>query len=129
MNFSIQDLLLIIIVMGFHFVFDFVLQSDEDSKNKYWSLHHLNNHVTTYALGLLLCSAVLRACGYFDDAVQAFLWFLCNAGFHWSTDYVTSRINHHYISKNEIHNFFVSVGADQYIHYTTLFTTYLFVLQ
>ncbi len=43
---------------------------------------------------------------------------------HWITDYFTSRWTSKLYAKGDIHNFFVVVGLDQFIHYTTLLGTY-----
>jgi hypothetical protein len=43
---------------------------------------------------------------------------------HTITDYFTSRLNAKLWAKGNVHNFFVSIGFDQYLHYLQLFITY-----
>jgi len=43
---------------------------------------------------------------------------------HTITDYFTSRLNAKLWAKGDVHNFFVSVGFDQVLHYVQLFVTY-----
>ena len=43
---------------------------------------------------------------------------------HTITDYFTSRLNSRLWAKGDVHNFFVSVGFDQVLHYVQLFLTY-----
>jgi hypothetical protein len=50
--------------------------------------------------------------------------FVC----HTVTDYITSRINSRLWLAQRVHDFFVSIGFDQVLHYTQLYITYLFVL-
>jgi hypothetical protein len=58
-------------------------------------------------------------------AIFISLWFsTLTFIFHWSTDYVTSRLNSKLWAKGDVHNFFVSVGFDQVLHYAQLFLTY-----
>lgn len=44
--------------------------------------------------------------------------------FHTITDYFTNRLNSKLWAKGDVHNFFVSVGFDQCLHYVQLFLTY-----
>jgi hypothetical protein len=43
---------------------------------------------------------------------------------HTATDYVTSRINARLWEEKKVHWFFVSIGFDQFLHYTQLLLTY-----
>jgi hypothetical protein len=47
---------------------------------------------------------------------------------HWFTDYVTSKITSRLYKEGKVHDFFVIVGVDQMIHYTTLLLTYCFLI-
>lgn len=44
--------------------------------------------------------------------------------FHWITDYFTSRVNTSLHKAGKIHEFFVSIGFDQWLHYFQLFMAY-----
>jgi len=49
--------------------------------------------------------------------------FIC----HTATDYFTSRVNAKLWEKGQVHNFFVSIGFDQYLHYIQLFVTFYYL--
>jgi hypothetical protein len=44
------------------------------------------------------------------------------------TDFVTSRISSRLYAKGDIHNFFVVVGFDQFLHYSALIVSYSVML-
>lgn len=47
--------------------------------------------------------------------------------FHTVTDYITSRENSKLLEKSSKHDFFVSVGFDQVLHYIQIFLTFWLV--
>jgi hypothetical protein len=53
-----------------------------------------------------------------------FLFVLITFIAHTITDYFTSRLNSKLWQQGKVHNFFISVGFDQVLHYIQLFTTY-----
>ena len=69
--------------------------------------------------------------GYINKT-QTTEWYVLNTLFfvgitfvcHTITDYFTSRLNSKLWAKGDVHNFFVSVGFDQVLHYVQLFLTY-----
>ena len=116
-----------ILVMGiifFHFVSDFVLQSDEMAVNKSTSWYWLTVHVITYtSVMTALMSPV------FGFTYTLMIWAEITFATHFVTDAVTSRISSYFWKRNERHWFFVTIGFDQVIHYACLFATFLFCLQ
>jgi hypothetical protein len=46
---------------------------------------------------------------------------------HTIQDYFTSRLNSRLWAKGDTHNFFVSIGWDQVLHYTQLLLTYYYL--
>jgi hypothetical protein len=54
----------------------------------------------------------------------SFYFWLITFVCHTITDYFTSRLNSRLWAKGDVHNFFVSIGFDQVLHYVQLFTTY-----
>ncbi len=50
-------------------------------------------------------------------------FILLNGVLHFCTDWVTSRCSKHFWEKKDIHNFFVAIGFDQFIHGVTLILT------
>ena len=107
------EVTIIITLVWMHFVADFIFQSDEVAKNKSKSNATLLLHVALYSL--------------------PFFWFgwlfaVVNAGLHFVTDWCTSRATSYLYQKNERHWFFVVIGADQAIHFTCLFLTYMWLV-
>jgi len=52
-----------------------------------------------------------------------------NFGLHFFTDYVTSRASSLLWKEGKVHDFFVTIGADQMIHYFTIFGTLIWITQ
>ena len=120
-----MNLIEIFSIIIIHWFADFVLQSDEDAKNKSKSNKHLTSHVLTY-------TAVWSIIGlwyglYYNQHLLGALFPIITFVFHWITDYYTSRLNSKLWSEGKVHNFFVSVGFDQVLHYVQLFTTYYYL--
>lgn len=111
---------MIMSVIAVHWIADFVLQTDWQAKNKSSNNIALLLHVTTYSICLTFFAV------YITINNQEFMWkewVIANAVLHFITDYITSRINTYLWSKGRVHDFFVSVGFDQVIHYACLFGT------
>lgn len=60
-----------------------------------------------------------------EFAIHAALFLLGTLVCHTITDYFTSRLNTKLYKANKIHEFFVSIGFDQILHYVQLFGLYL----
>lgn len=122
----------VIILLLTHWFADFVLQTDDQAKGKSKSMQCLLEHTVTYSAFLLLpiTTIFFYECG--DIILSVFLGilftlitFLC----HTYTDYFTSRINSELWKNNMVHEFFVSVGADQVLHYLQLLLTFKLLLE
>lgn len=116
-----------------HWVSDFVLQKHEWSLTKSSSNIALGKHVLTYSIMLVffLLPVMVLMEPLPDPSVffrLATLWAAFNGAMHFAVDYVTSRVNKRLYEKGDIHNFFVCVGFDQWLHYFFLFGSYV-VLQ
>lgn len=113
---------LVLGIILIHWFADFVLQTHWQATNKSKNNQALTFHVLTY-------SFVWFGVSGFYYIATGNPWMLLFAPitfcFHWVTDYYTSRLNSCLYEKGDIHNFFVSVGFDQVLHYTQLFLTYL----
>ncbi len=121
---SIWIILWIILV---HWVADFVFQTHEQSINKSKSWKYLIEHTLTYSTIWYVLSMLLWPAGHIMS------WYVLNSIYftsitfvcHTITDYFTSRLNSKLWIKGDTHNFFVSIGFDQVLHYIQLFLTYL----
>lgn len=114
-------------ILVIHFIGDFVFQTHWQATNKSKNNIALTYHITTYSLSWLIPIFLLFYYGQFNfyGAIGftlgfSIITFIC----HWITDYFTSRLNSRLWAKGDVHNFFVSVGFDQVLHYAQLFLTY-----
>lgn len=112
----------------FHFVADFVLQSDWMAQNKSKSFEALSAHILVYTICLLVGVIPLLFIIGHRGGSAAMIWVCLNGAAHMATDYVTSRINARLWAAKEVHWFFVGVGADQVVHYLTLGLTMVWLL-
>ena len=106
---------MIMSIIAIHWIGDFVLQTDWQAKNKSKDNRALIAHVSGYTIALMVYGLI------FLPVEVAYPWVLTNGVIHFGVDYVTSRINTYLWNKGKIHEFFVSVGFDQLIHYACLF--------
>lgn len=107
-----------------HWVADFVLQSDDDAKNKSKSWTHLLNHTFSYSCFMLLSLALI----FPETTVRIFIYFFTSMLVsHTLIDAITSRINSKLYSSGKTHLFFVSIGFDQWLHYLVLFMSIQFL--
>ena len=88
------------------------------SKNNFDLLSHTTvySFLWYYPMGIMLKSFFLP-----------FIFVVITLIIHTLTDYFTSRLNSRLWAKGDVHNFFVSVGFDQVLHYVQLFLTYYFL--
>ena len=122
---------LFIYLLFVHWVADFVMQDNDTAIRKGKSDRVLFGHVYVYTVVLFLVTMLYPV----HVSLFTFLWFaLLNGALHWITDRITSRINARLWVRGtattppNLHRFFVSVGADQLIHTTTLLLTAYWLL-
>ena len=98
-----------------HFVADFVFQSHEMSINKSKSIRWLTKHIGVYTIGWIPFTLL------FMGLSMNALWFLLLVfATHWITDYFTSKGTSYLWKQERVHDFFVLIGFDQFIHGITL---------
>lgn len=97
----------IIYLLFLHWIADFVCQSDAIAKNKSKDNGVLFFHCVVYFSVFMLGTINF---GF------AFLLGLI----HFPVDYVTSRLNSKLYQAGKNHEFFVSIGFDQWIHFATI---------
>ena len=144
---------LVLVILIAHFVGDFILQSDWMAVNKSKRWDALALHVVVYGFALVLTLLFGFWIVNGADATAGgppWVWFwFTNAAAHFVQDAITSRITAwlwfvegvrisrktevHFFApegyeyevayNNKRHWFFVAIGADQLLHYVTLFVT------
>lgn len=121
--------LLFITILCTHWVADFVLQTDKQAKAKSKNFLQLISHTGVYSLVWLFVLLIL--CGYgimgAQNSVDILLFALITWASHTLIDFITSKINSSLWTKGQVHNFFVSIGLDQVLHYIQLWFTFLFL--
>lgn len=147
-----MNLIEIFSILLIHWFSDFVMQTDKQAigQSKNWS--DLLSHTITYSLiwflFILTYVGILEAMAKQLPPFRLLLFVPITFIFHTITDYFTSRLNSRLIPEKEYahnygkgidkysffrykneswHNFFVSVGFDQVLHYIQLFTTYYYL--
>ena len=120
-----MSLFTIFSIIIIHWFADFVLQTHWQATNKSKDNEALTLHVLSYSTVWLLVANVYSIItgNYLVLAFFPIITFIC----HWVTDYFTSRLNAKLWVKGDVHNFFVSVGFDQVLHYVQLFLTFYFL--
>ena len=124
------SLIALFTILTCHWVFDFVCQTHQQATNKSTSNQALLAHTSTYSVLWLIPAAIADAVtrestGEWLFAVQHVQLFVgITFVLHTITDYFTSRLNSYLWKKGDVHNFFVSVGFDQLLHYVQLILTY-----
>lgn len=111
---NLSEIFIIIII---HWVADFVLQTDKQAKGKSKNWEDLLSHTLVYSV---CWWSLLPFLSFNDTAAFVGATFIL----HTATDYFTSRLNSKLWAEGKVHNFFVSVGFDQVLHYFQLFLTY-----
>lgn len=123
-------------IIFIHWVGDFVFQSDWQAKNKSKNnkalLQHITRYTTVWAAFILIWVIGDIIVNLFDtETTKDYIWTAKWLPFlsitfiaHFITDYFTSRLNSRLWAEGKIHNFFVSIGFDQILHYVQLFLTY-----
>jgi len=124
-----MSLTLVFLIIVIHWVADFVLQTHWQASNKSTNNWALFQHIFTYTITWVFAFAFWA---FFDSNAltsnygygpEIFWFFPITFVAHFITDYFTSRINSILWKKGDIHNFFVSIGFDQVLHYGQLFLT------
>lgn len=78
----------------------------------------LTEHIVVYtvALAIMLYPAI-----YDNGTVVKFA--ALNGALHWATDWITSRLSGYYYKREQLHNFWCVIGADQLVHTICLVLT------
>lgn len=123
------ELTVTIFVLFLHYIADFVCQSDRVAKAKSRSWPTLTEHVFIYTavlFGGMWIQQMIFAGGWYVDFIKSstmwcILFALINGAAHFLIDAVTSRLSSYYyvreaIDRHARHNFWLVIGADQFLH-------------
>ena len=120
----------ILIMMSFlmlflisHWLADFIMQTDYEATNKSFDDSMLLKHTIKYSLVMSIIIGIFTLMTLPKILLFLIITFLC----HTVQDYYTSRLNARLWQENRRHDFFVSVGFDQVLHYLQLFLTYFLI--
>lgn len=109
--------------MLFHWLGDFVLQTDKQAKLKSKDAGVLWSHVFTWTgsvtIGLILYVFYLAKSSSYVS-VDLFYWICFVASTHYLVDMVTSRINAYAQQTGKIKLFWTVIGLDQWLHLALL---------
>lgn len=127
-----MNLIEIFTILTIHWFSDFVLQTDKQAKgkSKNWGdlLSHTLNYTGIWVIATIIYALVFVGLGLdihtLPGVSNIWLFFLITFVAHTTTDYFTSRLNSRLWEERRVHDFFVSVGFDQLLHYVQLFLTY-----
>lgn len=112
-----------------HWLGDFVLQTNHMALRKSTSNYYLAMHVTVYTITTILCWVLLFIMTRLD---VTFYTYLKAAGaiffMHFITDYITSRITGKYYKAKKNHEFFITIGFDQWLHYVQIFIVLNYII-
>lgn len=127
------NIYIVLIILFIHWFADFVLQTSKQAQGKSKNWNDLLSHTATYSMVWYGVMVILSIWGnhFNGPSIDDMGWsplmilfpvitFIC----HTITDYFTSRLNTYLWNKKDIHNFFVSIGFDQFLHYIQLLLTY-----
>ena len=106
-----------------HWLADFIMQTDYEATNKSFDDSMLLKHTIKYSLVMSIIIGIFTLMTLPKILLFLIITFLC----HTVQDYYTSRLNARLWQENRRHDFFVSVGFDQVLHYLQLFLTYFLI--
>lgn len=113
-----------LVIILIHWFADFVCQTDAQAKNKSHSMFALLAHTSSYA-AIWYPFCILYY--YMTGGANMLLFPVITFVVHTIQDYFTSRLNKRLWEKGDVHNFFVSIGFDQVLHYVQLFLTFIWL--
>lgn len=119
------DFGIIVCLLIIHFIADFIAQSNWMASNKSHNIKALTLHTLSYSwilFGGILCLIPAFHISFY----LLLLYVIFNGLIHFLVDLVTSKISSYFWARKDYHNFFVTVGEDQTIHYLTLFWSFYF---
>lgn len=124
-----MTLIQIFFIIFVHWIGDFVFQADWMAKDKSSHSYALIAHTIVYTLIWVLALGFYVMSGSTTVSATGFgLFVLFTFLTHTATDYYTSRTNKQLWEAKDVHNFFVSIGFDQCLHYLQLFICFKYLI-
>lgn len=117
------NIYIVLTILFFHWLADFVLQSEDQAKNKSTSWSYLISHTVQYSLFWIM-PVIIYAIFTHNTNGLPLLFIPITFIAHTATDYYTSRVNKVLWDNQKVHDFFVSIGFDQFLHFVQLLLTY-----
>ena len=113
----------------FHWVADFLLQTDWQANNKSTDNNALLQHTATYSWSWAIpgCFYAILNPNYVQWSITFFI--LATFVLHTITDYFTSRITAKYYKEKKYRAFFRIIGIDQILHYVQIFLCYYLIFK
>lgn len=121
--------LILLGILVFHWLGDFVFQSDKDAKGKSTKIQCLFSHTMTYSL--IMWIFFISIFTFNPNRVSQYfvcLAWLITLSSHTLIDFYTSKLNSKLWVSGNMHYFFVSIGFDQILHYIQLYLTVKYLL-
>lgn len=119
-----MNLIEIFLILIIHWIADFILQTNSQAKGKSKEWRPLLEHTVSYTLCWIPFLYFTKWYLNIDGINLLGLFLPITFIAHTITDYFTSRLNSKLWAQGKVHNFFVSIGFDQILHYVQLFLTY-----
>jgi hypothetical protein len=122
---------MILYILFWHWVADFVAQTREMAEKKSTSIKWLTKHILAYGNHMLFGSLPILALGAFfgkNWALIIIIYVTVNMALHWITDYFTSKWTSRAWVEKKIKKFFTIIGLDQFIHVACLLLTYKWLI-
>lgn len=130
------NIYIVLAILFIHWIADFVCQTDWQAQNKSKNWKALISHTFTYNVMWVITSYFLMLIYLFITkntvtiSNNLFYYFIpITFVAHTITDYFTSRLNSKLWNEKKVHWFFVSIGFDQFLHFTQLLLTYYILTQ
>lgn len=114
---------LILVILFIHWIADFVCQTDRvaTNKSKDWSV--LSEHALIYGIVFFVPIVVMAHLSDTMNPYMAMMFVAANVAMHFAIDAITSRMTSYFWQKGRRHDFFVVIGADQFLHTSLLLVT------
>lgn len=121
-----NHIILLLLIFLTHWISDFVTQGSYIAQNKSKNNGILLQHVAIYGIVFFVCLMMISFI-YGPNLPlnidNIFKFCVINSAIHFVVDYITSRLSSKVWREERIHDFFVIIGFDQFIHIVTLLIT------